>query len=464
MAGRAPPSDLDAEAAVISAMLLSRESIPKVRGILRAEQCYSSANTTIVEVIYELHDVGSPVDIVSVASRLREHEKLAQCGGPSYLAQLAEATPSVAHVETHALIVVGWWMQREAGKLGHTLAAEHYGDVGDRRQWIARAQAKLAELGEHGRTHTEEHVRPVLARVINETMALADQGKRSLGVLTGYKEFDKATAGLFPGRVTYIAARPGVGKSSLARNIALNVAGRDDVSYGVIFIQLEGNKEQVAQGMLCSEAKVDGLKLAGGMLQPDDWRSLTEAGAWLSALPIWIEDRPCTVDDIIAIVMRKQAEFNRPATATTREQKVFLVVLDYVQRVRADVAKDKRSEELARVSLRLSEDVAKGCGVHVLALAAMNRDVEKRKGGRPQLSDLRDCGDLESDADAVIFLDRPPGEDPGDDRRGGKPERSPDVATATFGKNRFGPSPTFKLRFFGSYFRFADLYEGPEPQ
>lgn len=465
-AGRVPVNDLDAEAAVISAMLLSREAVQKVRPILRPPQCYSDANARIVEAIYELSDQGVPVDIVSVGGYLRERERLAQVGGPTYLAQLADATPAVAHVEVHARIVVRAWVQRAAGAIGHSLAADSYGDVGDVRQWIAAARAALDELAETGREHSEELIRPVLGRVIREVEGLAEDGKRSLGIRTGFAKLDKSTAGLVPGRVSYIAARPGVGKSSLARNIVANVAAIQEVIYGIIVIQLEGTREEVARGMLCSEAKVDTLKMAEGLLQPDDWRAMTDVGAWMAQLPIWIEDRPCTVDDMIAIVRRKQAEFDRPATATRPEQKVGLVVVDYVQRVRAEEEKDKRSEELAQISRRLKEDLAKGCNVHVLALAAMNRDVEKRKGNKPQLSDLRDCGDLESDADLVVFLDRPLSEKE-DDKGGGKgtgdAEGGGGVATGFIAKNRHGLSGnTFKLRFFAPYARFVEPYEGEE--
>lgn len=466
MAGRVPVHDLDAEAAVLSAMLLSRESVLKVRPILQPKQCYSDPNERICEAIYAVADAGVPVDVVSVASYLRDREQLQQVGGATYLAQLADATPAMAHVEAHALLVVRKWIQRQSGVLGHTIAAESYGDVGNLDEWVHKARRALTELVDTGRSHTEESLKVVLGRVVAEVSALADQGKRTTAVKSGFKGIDDAMGGLYPGRITYLAARPGVGKSSLVRNIAINVAGTEDgPQNAVVIIQLEGTKEEVARGMLCSEAKVDVLKFTAGMVQPDDWRALTEAGRWLSALPIWIEDRSCTVDDIIAIVRRKQEEFNRPATETERERRVVAVAIDYVQRVKAtDPRMDKR-EALAVISARLKEDLAKGCNVHVFALAAMNRDVEKRKGGKPQLSDLRDCGDLESDADAVIFLDRPRGG--GDDKRGETrgeaSEGNPNVATAFFGKNRFGAEgATFKMRFMGAFNRFIDMLDGDD--
>lgn len=467
MAGRVPVHDMDAEAAVISAMMLASETISRVRAILRWEQCYSDANGRIVEAIYAVADSGAPVDIVSVGAWLRDRERLGQVGGAVYLAQLSDATPAIAHVEAHAAIIVRLWVQRQGGALGHRLAAESYGDVGDVHQWIADCRAALNELGEAGRTSTEEPLQPVLARVMREVVELAEKGKRSDAVQTGFRDFDKATAGLFPGRVTYIAARPGIGKSSLVRNIALNVAGLDaehsDVEHGVVIIQLEGTRQEVARGMLCSEAHVNLLNFAAGIVQPAEWRRLTDTGAWEATLPIWIEDRSCTVDDIIAIVRRQKDAWERKATPEQRERRISLVIVDYVQRVKADVARDKRNEEIGVVSGRLKEDLAKGCNVHVLAIAAMNRDVEKRKGGRPQLSDLRDCGDLESDADAVLFLDRPRADADQDDRKPVEGDGRT-VATAFFGKNRFGvEGATFKLRFFPMCARFADLYEGEEP-
>ncbi len=466
IAGRVPSHDLDSEASVISAMVLSQDAIRKVKPILRPEQCYSDSNARIVEAIYTLVDDGQPVDIVTVATWLRERERLQQIGGATYLGQLADATPKPGNVEAHARAVVRMWVKRQTGALGHALAAESYGDVGDVRTWVAAARAKLDELADTGRTHSDEHIRPVLGRVMKDVVALAEQGKRSLGTPTGYKHLDKATAGLFPGRITYIAARPGIGKSSFVRCLAINVAAIEDAAHGVVFIQLEGTREEVGRGLLCSEARVDGLKFAAGIVQPADWARLAESGEFLAQLPIWVEDRSCTVDDIIAIVRRHQAEFNRPATETTREQRIVLVIVDYVQRVKSDESREKRNEELAVISQRLKDDLAKGCNVHVLALAAMNREVEKRKGGRPQLSDIRDCGDLESDADAVLFLDRPRGGDEAGNQRK-EPSgdaRDPNVATAFFGKNRFGvEGATFKLRFFPDCARFVDLYEGEEP-
>ncbi len=468
IAGRVPPHDLDAEAAVLSAILLAwQETLVRVADVLKPEHFYSDANGRIFEAMIQLSLVGTPIDIVSVASYLRDRERLAQVGGPTYLGQLADATPAVAHVESHARIVLNKWLVRAAIATCQRIAAEGYGDVGDPREFVRAARTALALLADIGQSHTDEHILPILQRVMNNVVELAEKGKRTLGVPTGYIGIDKATGGLHPGRVMYIAARPGVGKSSLVRNIATNVLAVENVEYGVIVIQLEGTKAEVGSGILCAEAQVDGLKFAAGVVQTDDWRKLTDCATWLSQRPLWVEDRSCTVDDIIAIVRRKKEEFDRPASEGKLERRVHLVIIDYVQRVKATSERMKRSDELAIISGRIKEDLAKGCNVAVVALAAMNREVEKRKGGKPQLSDIRDCGDLESDADQVLFLDRQIADDDdgGGERRAqpGETKRSPTIATAQFGKNRFGPASVFKLRFFPPSARFVDLYEGEEP-
>lgn len=481
VAGRVPWHDLDAEAAVLSPILLGEpNAVRVVREILPdPKQFYAGANQAVCEAIYAILDArdgkhaGAPIDIVTVASWLRDRDRLAQIGGASYLAQLTDATPAVSHLESHARIVLACWKQREVVRIAQTFAAEGYTGIDDPNVWIRSFREQLLGVERVSQKSTAERIGGVITRVVENIDSRLRKGRLSDAVSSGYPELDRHLGGgLFPGRVTYLAARPGQGKTTLARNIILRVAMSQETNYeqGVVVIQLEGDRNDVGIGLLCTEARVDSNDLLNGTLEAGRWSDVTEAATKLYHAPIWVEDAPSTVDTIVGLVRRIQDEWEcepqETPDGTRCGRKVVLVVVDYTQRVHGRKAVRERKDEIADVSRGLSEDLAKGCGVHVLALAAMNREVEKRKGP-PQLSDLRDCGDLESDADYVIFLSGNNGmpdddEDDGTKRRGAdkKESKDPTMVELRFGKNRHAQVAKFNMRFLRKIGTFAMPYNG----
>jgi replicative DNA helicase len=417
VAGRVPPHDLDAEAAVLSAILLSREALDRVQEILRPEYFYSDANGRIYEAAQQLALAGTPIDIISVASWLRDRERLAQIGGPSYLAQLADATPAVAHVGAHAAVVYEKWRVRQLIATCQKIAAEGYGDVGIVQEFIDSAEHAIYEIARTGSRVAVERLSLVLRRAFEQVTKAAERGDRITGYSTGYTKLDAKTAGLHPGDLTIVAARPGMGKTAFVCNVGVNLASPREMThgtqegtpitiiepgYGVVIFSLEMPREQLAMRMICSESRVDLGRLRQGYLQPQDWRLLTESASYLSSLPIWIDDTPAiSLLELRAKVRRIQAEYNRDPEPADKEagkeaqneRKVGLVVVDYLQLMKGRDGVTSREQEISEISRGLKQ-LAKELKVPVIALSQLNRAVETRKttdGKRPQLSDLREC-------------------------------------------------------------------------
>jgi replicative DNA helicase len=476
VAGRVPPHDLDAEAAVLSAILLSRDALDRVLEILKPDHFYSDANGKIFEAAQALAISGTPIDIVSVASFLRDRERLAQIGGASYLAQLADATPAVAHVGAHASVVYEKWRIRQLIATCQRVAAEGYGDFGDPQEFIDGAEQAIYELARTASSSSAQPLAQVLRAAFQQITAAAERGDRITGISTGYERLDAKTAGLHPGDLTIVAARPGMGKTSLVLNVAVNVASprtvtvpgpheqgggveRQEPGFGVCVFSLEMPREQLATRMVCCEGRVDVGKLRQGYLQPDDWRRLTEAASYLSSLPIWLDDTPAiSILELRAKVRRIQAEYNRDATPTSAERKVGLVVIDYLQLMKGRDGVNSREQEISEISRGLKQ-LAKELMVPVVALSQLNRAVETRttKDKRPQLSDLRESGAIEQDADNIIFIYR-------DEYYNAETTNQKGIAELIVAKQRNGPTGKVLTRFTASCTRFDNLAAGDYPE
>ncbi|MGK4000115.1 replicative DNA helicase [Sorangium sp. So ce1024] len=476
VAGRVPPHDLDAEAAVLSAILLHRDALDRVLEILRADHFYSEANSRIYEAAQELAAAGTPIDIVSVASWLRDRERLAQVGGAAYLAQLADATPAVAHVAAHARVVYEKWRVRQLIATCQRVAAEGYGDVGVVQEFIDGAEQAVYQLARTPQGTSTQPIAQVLKAAFEQITAAAERGDRITGISTGYEKLDAKTAGLHDGDLTIVAARPGMGKTSFVLNLAVNVASpravsspgpdemghgveRHDPGFGAAVFSLEMPREQLATRMVCSEGRVDVGKLRQGFLQPDDWRRLTEAASFLSTLPIWIDDTPAiTLLELRAKVRRIQAEYDRPPSNGSSGRRVGLVVIDYLQLMKGREGVSSREQEISEISRGLKQ-LAKELKVAVIALSQLNRAVETRttKDKRPQLSDLRESGAIEQDADNIIFIYR-------DEYYNPETTNQKGIAELIVAKQRNGPTGKVLTRFTSSCTRFDNLAPGDYPE
>lgn len=477
IAGRVPPHDLDAEAAVLSAILLDKQALDQVAEILKPYHFYSKANGRIYEASIELTMVGTPVDIVTVASWLRDREVLQQVGGASYLAQIADAIPAIAHVGAHARVVYEKWRVRQLIAQCQRIAAEGYGDVGLAQTFIDGAEQAVYELARSPDSTSVQPLSVVIKSAFEKITAAAERGDRITGISTGYERLDAKTAGLHDGDLMIIAARPGMGKTSFVLNLGVNVASprqvaapgpgeaghgaevREEPGYGVIVFSLEMPRDQVGTRIVCAEGRVDVGKLRRGFLQPDDWRRLTESASYLSNLPLWIDDTSAIgILELRAKVRRIQAEYNRPATAAAPERRLGLVVIDYLQLMKGREGASSREQEISEISRGLKQ-LAKELMVPVIALSQLNRAVETRttKDKRPMLSDLRESGAIEQDADTIVFIYR-------DDYYNPETTSSAGIAELIIAKQRNGPTGKVLTRFTASCTRFDNLAPGDYPE
>jgi replicative DNA helicase len=473
IAGRVPPHDLDAEAAVLSAILLKRDSLDHVAEILRAEHFYSEANGRIYEAAVELAQIGQPIDTVTVASWLRDRERLPQIGGIGYLAQIVDATPAVAHVAAHARTVREKWRLRRVIAECQRIGAEGYGDVGDTQQFIDGAEQAIYELARTPESSAAQPIRDAITAAFTQITEATKRGDKITGVSTGFAKLDEKTAGLHDGDLLIVAARPGMGKTSWVLNLAVNVASPRTISmpgpadrgygrterevpgFGVAIFTLEMPREQIATRMVCCEGRVDVGKVRSGHLSQDDRRHLTEAASYLSMLPIWVDDTPAIgLLELRAKVRRLKAEFDRPATETEPERKMGCVVIDYLQLMSGRPGVASREQEISEISRGLKQ-LAKELRVPVIALSQLNRAVETRPGKdkRPQLSDLRESGAIEQDADAILFIYRDEYYNPESTERRG-------IAELILAKQRNGPTGKVLVKFTSSCTRFDNLQPG----
>jgi replicative DNA helicase len=458
---RVPPHDLDSEAAVLSVILLESTGLDRVLDLLKPEHFYSEANRRIYEAAISLATNSTPIDIVSVATELRNRDRLAQVGGATYLAQIVDASPSVSHVEVYARTIREKWRIRELISSCQKVVAEAYGDVGDAQQFIDHAEQAIYDIARTPETSSVQLVEPIVREVFTQITEAAKNGQKITGLSTHFDRLDGMTAGLHDGDLTIVAARPGMGKTAFVMNVAVNMTTPvdDAIQIGAIVFSLEMPREQLASRMVCSEGRVDLGKMRQGFLQDRDWNHLTQAASFLYRLPIWIDDTPA-LDPLSmrAKIRRIQAEFNRRRDDGTWERRIGLVAIDYLQLMRGNGSYGNREAEISDISRTLKQ-LAKELRVPVVALSQLNRAVETRgKNKRPQLSDLRESGAIEQDADNIIFVYRDDYYDEMTELKG--------IAELIIAKQRSGPTGKVKVRFNPSYTRFDNLapgeYEGDD--
>lgn len=473
IAGKLPPHDIDAEAAVISAVLINAETFAKAQEVLGGSaKFYSDPHKIIWEAIEALDAEKAPIDIVSVASVMREGKRLAEAGGPSYLAQLIDATPSVVHVETHAWIVHKYWRRRQAIALGQRIAAEGHGEVESVQEWLEDVEQDVYRLTHIAKPAQGATIKNVVQGALTVIQESGTRGNGVTGIPTLYEKLDAKTGGLHRGDVVVVAGRPGMGKTSLALNIGVNVAAGwnwtapngqlfAESGSGVVVVSLEMPREQLGARMLCTEARVDLGRARCGYMQPDDEKRLTDASVFLAELPLWVEDRRSlpapTMGAIRGRVKRIQSEYDREAPAKSPGSSVGLLIIDYISFIKPNEGAESREQAVAEIS-REAKELAQDLNVAVILLAQLNRDVERRplKDRRPTLADLRESGAIEQDADTIVFIYRDEYYNPKTDAKG--------IAELIIAKQRNGPTGKVLTRFSASCTRFDNLAAGDYPE
>jgi len=465
--GRVPPHDLDAEAAVLSAVMLDPSAMDKVTD-LKPEYFYSEAHRRIFEACVELKAQSQPVDVLQVQTWLRDRQRLAQVGGAGYLTEILDSAPVVANVAAYGRTIHEKFRIRQLILACQRVAATGYVDYGEAQSFIDGAEQAIYNIARTSSKQSVEKLLDVMKKSFKRLNDAVARGDRITGMPTGFDRYDRMTAGLHEGDLTIVAARPGMGKTSFVLNLAANLAspkGREvegdpssrweDHGVGCVVFSLEMPREQLANRMVCSEARVDVSKMRTGFLSPQDWSKLTQAASFLGSLPIWIDDSPgLTLIELRAKVRRLQSEYDLVDDEGRKTRRIGCVVIDYLQLMKGRDGVQSREQEISEISRGL-KGLAKELGVAVIALSQLNRAVETRseKSKRPLISDLRESGAIEQDADNIVFIYR-------DDYYNKEDSAEPNIAELIIAKQRNGPTGTAKVRFDKQWTRFDNLAEG----
>lgn len=430
-----PPNNLEAEQSVIGSMLLDKNAISTVSEILKGEDFYKDAHHVIFDAIIELFDKDEPADIVTVVDSLRDKGKLDAVGGITYLTNLVSSVPTTANVKYYAKIVEDKSTLRKLIKSSSEVMDKCYSseDVPD---VIEKAEKDIFNISQKKTIHDFEPMSSLLERGFNEIERLYKNKGAVTGVPSGFPELDSKTSGFQKGDLILIAARPSMGKTAFALNIAQYAGTRDNRT--VAMFSLEMSKEQLAQRMLCSEANIDMLKLRTGNLEEDDWVRLAKSAGPLASARIYIDDTPA----ISVTEMRSKCR------RLKIENGLDLIIVDYLQLMQSRGKTENRQQEVSDISRSLKA-LAKEMDVPVIALSQLSRAPEARTDHRPMLSDLRESGSIEQDADIVMFLYR--------DEYYNKETDKKNIAEVIISKQRNGPTGTVELAFIGKYTKFGNL-------
>ncbi|HOB30739.1 MAG TPA: replicative DNA helicase [Bacillota bacterium] len=428
---RVPPQNLEAEQAVIGSMLIEANAVVSALEILRPEDFYKESHRIIFKQIAEMADRLEAVDVVTVAENLRNAGYLDKIGGTAELARLANFVPTAANVEYYAKIVAEKAILRRLIAASTEIAATAYDSQYEVDEILDKAEETIFQISQRRATQGYVHLKDVLVETMEKLEYLASHKGNVVGLSSGFSDLDYLTSGFQPSDLIILAARPAVGKTSLGLNIARNVAIREDCP--VAIFSLEMSREQVAQRLLCSEAAINSQKLRSGFLTDDEWRRLSIALGRLSEAKIFIDDTPgISVMEVRAKARRIKAEHG-----------LGLVVVDYLQLMRTR-KQENRQQEISEISRSL-KGLARELDVPIIAMSQLSRAVEQRQDRRPVLSDLRESGAIEQDADVVIFLYT-------------EPELEQNNAIElNVAKQRNGPTGSLKLFFSREICRFGDL-------
>ncbi|MEZ0313650.1 MAG: replicative DNA helicase [Myxococcota bacterium] len=434
--GKLPPQDVDAERSVLGAMLLERAAVSECIELLKPEDFYRPAHAAIYEAVLRLFERNEPIDEVTVCYDLRGQGKIDGVGGSEYIAHLTELTPTAANAIHYARIVRDAALSRRLIAAATMIATSGYqgGETVD--ILLDQAEAKIFEITSAREHRSYTPLKDVVKDAFKTIEKLYERKELVTGVPTGFQDLDKMTAGFQPSDLIIIAGRPSMGKTAVALNIAQYAAVHQKVP--ALVFSLEMSKEALVMRMLCSEARIDSQRMRGGFLNSTDWPKLARAAGALAEAPMYLDDTGA----ISVLEMRAKAR------RLQAERGLGLIMVDYLQLMRGRTSNEGREREISEISRGLKA-LGKELKVPVIALSQLNRSLEQRQDKRPMLSDLRESGAIEQDADVICFVYRDEYYNPA----------SPDKGVAEFiiGKQRNGPTGTVRLRFFNEYTKFENL-------
>ncbi len=433
---RLPPQNIEAEQAVIGAILIAPDILPGIAERLHPEDFYRGAHQLLFKAALEISESGEPVDIVTLTARLQAQGKLDESGGLDYLISLSRSVPTAANAEYHAQIIADRALLRRLIGVSTEIAATGYAGSEDVGQLLDTAERRILALAQTRTGTGFTVIKDVLMQAYERIEFLYNNKGGMTGVASGYMELDHMTSGFQRSDLIIIAARPSVGKTAFALNIAQNVAVR--VQKTVAVFSLEMSKEQLVQRMICAEANIDANVLRTGQLQDEDWTKLTMGIASLSDAPLFIDDTAgITLTEMRSRLRRLKVEHG-----------LDLVVIDYLQLIQAHGRSDNRQQEISEISRSL-KGLARELDVPIIALSQLSRSVEQRQDKRPMLSDIRESGSIEQDADVVAFLYRDDYYDPESEKK--------NIVEVIIGKQRNGPTGKVELVFLKNFNKFVSL-------
>lgn len=429
---RIPPQNIEAEESVLGSMLIEAGAVLTASELLTPEDFYKETHRIIFRRMLEMAEAQEAVDMVTLSDKLRATGELERVGGLSELARLANFVPTAANVEYYAKIVADKAVIRRLIGAATEIAASAYRGTDDLEDLLDKAEQQIFQVAQRRSRQGYVGLKDVLVETLEKLEHLAAHGAETLGVPSGLGDLDRITTGFQPSDLIILAARPSVGKSTLAGNIARNACLRAEVP--VIIFSLEMSKEQVAQRLLCSEAAIPSQKLRNGFLDEDEWRRLSTALGRLGEAKIFIDDTPgVSVMEIRTKCRRLKAEHG-----------LGMIIVDYLQLMRSTHKAENRQQEISEISRSL-KGLARELDVPVIALSQLSRAVEQRQKQIPQLSDLRESGAIEQDADIVMFLYSDP------------EMEQQNTIELIVAKQRNGPTGSIRLFFSKDIGRFEDL-------
>jgi len=436
-----PPQNMEAEQSVLGGILIENEAVNKVIEILDAHDFYRDAHRKIFDALIALSERDEPADLITLTNELRKMNQLDSVGGASYLASLIDSVPTAANIEYYARIVKEKALLRRLIETSTDIITQSYEDRGDVENFLDEAERAIFQISENRVRPSFYPIREVVKGSFKALERLYEKKEVVTGTPSGFKELDRLTAGFQPSDLIIVAGRPSMGKTAFCLNLAQYAAIEKRIP--VAIFSLEMSKEQLGIRMLCSEAHVEGTRLRTGFLNESDWPRLTLAAGNLSDAPIYIDDTAA----LSALELRAKARRLRA------EQDLGVVIVDYLQLMKGRTRVESRQQEISEISRSLKA-LAKELNIPVIAVSQLSRKTEERTGNRPQLSDLRESGAIEQDADLILFIYR--------DEIYNRSEDNPNkgVAEVIIGKQRNGPIGMIKLTFLDKFTTFKELYKG----
>jgi len=427
---RVPPSSLDAEQSVLGSLLIDKDAVVEVAEFLRPEYFYQDKHTKIYEAVMNLYEAREPVDVVTVSEKLKESKSLKTVGGATYLTELVNKVPTSAHAENYAKIVRSLAIKRQLISQASKLVEESFDEAKPLDEMLDEAEKAIFGLSQQHLSRNFIPIKDALAESFDRLDELHKQAGGIRGVSTGFSDMDNVLAGFQRSNLVILAARPGMGKTSLALNISQHASVEQKIPVG--FFSLEMSQEELVDRLLVAQADIDAWKLKTGRLNEKDFAALSDAMGELAEAPLYIDDTPgMSIMEMRTKARRLQAEHG-----------VKLLVVDYLQLAHSRNL-ENRVQEISEVSMGL-KNLARELRVPVLAISQLSRAVEHRGTKRPQLADLRESGGIEQDADVVMFLYR-------------EDEEDLENMKLYIAKHRNGPLATIELRFRGDRIRFYGM-------